>query len=177
MAQSVFAMFDPVDWLLSSLLAAIPATIVNSKSSGASYVPHERMQLGGYPIFRHNGIPCKLISHVSPQKHRERERSIFATTKNYCRDIWYEYSKIAYSYPTLPLQINARLSNIHIHHNNCVWVVFMVCFYTRHTCIDIKIYLYTYLYFLIHTYRYDIHFQNHICFDIMNIYIYIFSGS
>lgn len=151
MAQSVFAMFDPVDWLLSSLLAAIPATIVSSKSSGASHVPHERMQLGGVSNFQVHWdaiiwvtAPCKLISHVSPQKHRERERSIFATTKNYCRDIWYEHSKIAYSYPTLPIQINARSSNIHIHQNNYAWMVFMVCFYTRHTCIDIIIYLYTF---------------------------------
>ena len=120
--------------------------------------------------------PCKLISHASPQKHRERERerSIFATTTNYCRDIWYEHSKIAYSYPTLPIQINARLSNIHIHQNNYVWIVFMVCFYTRHTCIDITIYLYTYLYFLTHTYRYDIHVYNHICFDIISIYLSIY---
>ena len=74
MAQSVFAMFDPVDWLLSSLLAAIPATIVNSKSSGASYVPHERMQLGGVSNFQVQWDTLQVdIPRIPPETQRERE--------------------------------------------------------------------------------------------------------
>ena len=74
MAQSVFAMFDPVDWLLSSLLAAIPATIVNSKSSGASYVPHERMQLGGVSNFQVQWDTLQVdIPRIPPETQRERD--------------------------------------------------------------------------------------------------------
>lgn len=81
MAQSIFAMFDPVDWLLSSLLAAIPATIVDSKSSDSSYVPHERMQLGG--SIRFSGtLGCDYMCNRTlqvdiprnpPETQRERE--------------------------------------------------------------------------------------------------------
>ena len=83
MAQSIFAMFDPVDWLLSSLLAAIPATIVDSKSSDSSYVPHERMQLGG--SIRFSGtLGCDYMCNRTLQvdiprnpPETQRERDLF----------------------------------------------------------------------------------------------------
>ena len=55
----------------------------------------------------------------------------------------------------------------------CGWYLWYVSILDIHA--SISKYIYTLIYiFLIHTYRYDIHFQNHICFDIMNIYIYIY---